>query len=444
MNDSYLKGPQGTPAANRQEAVPAKIKYCLYSRKSTESEERQVLSIDSQIKEMLRLAEREGLEVAEIRRESHSAKDTGKRPVFNELLEDIRRGRFNGILTWAPDRLSRNAGDLGALVDLMDQKLLAEIRTNGQRFTDSPSEKFLLMILGSQAKLENDNRGVNVKRGLKTRVEMGLWPGVAPLGYLNQYTMDKKCQLVIDPQRAPVVKRIFEKVAEEKWSGQQVYNWLRHELNFRTRGDKHVALSGIFRMLATPFYYGMYEYPKKSGNWYQGKHEPIITKELFERARDQLGREVAVRDRKEFAFTRLISCGACGSAVSAEEKFKPLKGGGTARYVYYGCNRGKDRSCKNNYIREEDLIEQLIGIMDKIDLNELGVRVKFEEEIERFNKFQKIAFGKTGSATAKKSEIDVRTYVKYLLREGSMLEKRELLSNLRSKLTYRERTLTLS
>jgi DNA invertase Pin-like site-specific DNA recombinase len=138
--------------------VEAKMKYCLYARKSTEQEERQILSIDSQIKEMFRMAEREGIEIVEVRRESHSAKSTGQRPVFNELLEDIRQGKFNGILTWAPDRLSRNAGDLGAIVDLMDQKALLEIRTFGQRFTNSPNEKFLLMILGSQAKLENVNR----------------------------------------------------------------------------------------------------------------------------------------------------------------------------------------------------------------------------------------------------------------------------------------------
>ncbi|MBI2048222.1 MAG: recombinase family protein, partial [Parcubacteria group bacterium] len=100
------------------------VRYCLYARKSTESDEKQALSIDSQVKEMLAIAERDGLDIIDIRRESHSAKDSGQRPVFNEIIKDIQTGRFNGILTWAPDRLSRNAGDLGALVDLMDQKLL--------------------------------------------------------------------------------------------------------------------------------------------------------------------------------------------------------------------------------------------------------------------------------------------------------------------------------
>ncbi len=150
------------------------MKYCLYARKSTESEERQVLSIDSQIKEMLQLAEREGLEIVTMKRESHSAKETGQRPVFNEIVEEIKQNKFNGILTWAPDRISRNAGDLGRIVDLMDSGKLHEIRTYGQKFGNNPNEKFLLMILGSQAKLENDNRGINVKRGLRTRAESGM------------------------------------------------------------------------------------------------------------------------------------------------------------------------------------------------------------------------------------------------------------------------------
>lgn len=436
-------GPKG---AGVPTAVPPheKIRYLLYARKSTESEERQVLSIDSQVKEMLQLAEKEGLEVAEIRRESHSAKATGQRPVFNEIVNDLRLGKFNGILTWAPDRIARNAGDLGAIVDLMDQKLLMEIRTYGQRFTNNPNEKFLLMILGSQAKLENDNRGVNVKRGLRTRVEMGLWPGMAPLGYLNQKMMDKKCQLIIDPARAPLVKQMFEKVAKQKWSGRKIYNWLRFELNFKTRGNKPLTLSGVYRMLTMPFYYGMFEFPRKSGNWYQGKHKPLITEELFQEVQAQLKRDQIVRESKEFAFTKLFTCGLCGSGISAEEKFKDLKDGGVNRYVYYGCSRARDRNCKNKYIREEELIEELIKILDKVNINELGMRMKLEDEIRRFNKLQKLMNRNNGKQALEESDVNIREYAKYLLREGSVSEKRELLSNLRSRLIYKNKVLMLA
>ncbi len=192
-----------------QQAIP--MRYCLYARKSSEGDELQALSIDSQIKEMLDMARAENIEIAEVRQESHSAKDSGQRPIYNQLLADIRAGVFNGILCWTPDRLSRNAGDLGALVDLMDQGSLHEIRTHGQKFTNNPNEKFLLMILGSQAKLENDHKGVNVKRGLRAKCEMGWRPGLAPLGYIHDKYADKgEKRVVIDPKRAPIIKKIFD------------------------------------------------------------------------------------------------------------------------------------------------------------------------------------------------------------------------------------------
>ena len=440
MAMNTAEAPTGTLARPIQ--APIRVKYCLYARKSTESEERQVLSIDSQIKEMLELAEREGLEIVTMKRESHSAKETGQRPVFNEIVDEINEGKFNGILTWAPDRISRNAGDLGKIVDLMDAGKLHEIRTFGQRFTNSPSEKFLLMILGSQAKLENDNRGVNVRRGLRTRAEMGLWAGLAPLGYLNQYMMDKKCQVIVDPIRSPIIKQMFEKVAYEKWSGRKLYNWLRFELNFHTRGNKPMTLSSVYRTLDNPFYYGVFERPLGSGNWYTGKHTPLITKEIFDQTQAQLTRDKIVRETKEFAFTKLFTCGYCGSGISAEEKWKQLKGGGANRYIYYSCSRARDRNCKNKYIREEDLITELLKILDKVNINELGMRQKLEEEIARFNIFQRSVLG-TKEKIQNNKETDIRNYAKYILKEGTTVEKRELLANLRSRIIYKDKMLTL-
>lgn len=92
--------------------ITPKVEYCLYARKSSEDDERQAMSIDSQLAEMNDLATKEGLFIKEVRRESHSAKQSGQRPVFNQLLNDIRGGIFTGILTWAPDRLSRKSRKL--------------------------------------------------------------------------------------------------------------------------------------------------------------------------------------------------------------------------------------------------------------------------------------------------------------------------------------------
>jgi len=421
-----------------------KTRYCLYARKSTESDEKQVLSLDSQVKEMLQIAEKENLEVIDIRREAHSAKDSGERSVFNEIIQDIKRGRFNGILTWAPDRLSRNAGDLGSLVDLMDQKLLTEIRTYGQRFTNSPSEKFLLMILCSQAKLENDNKSVNVKRGLRVRCEMGLRPGPAPTGYLNEKRIDRKCQVIIDTERAPIIKQMFEKVAYEKWSGRKIYHWLKFDLNFRTiTSNKNLTLSNVYTILQNPFYYGTFEYPVGSENWYTGKHQPIITHELFEKTLEQLKRDrITHGESKEFAFTKLITCALCGSGITAEEKFKTLKDGTTVRYVYYGCTRSKDLHCKNPYIREEELIKQFLRIIDEINLDELGMREKIEKEIERYHKFQSEVLG-LNSKEKEQKEINIRNYAKYILKDGSIMEKRELLVCFKSRLFIKNKILYL-
>lgn len=418
-----------------QEKVQKPIAYCLYARKSSESEERQSLSIDSQIKEMQKLAEREGLSIKEVRRESRSAKSRGDRPIFNELINDVRFGKFGGILTWATDRLSRNAGDLGALVDLMDAGKLLDIRTYNQRFTNSPNEKFLLMILGSQAKLENDNRSVNVKRGIRSRVQAGLWPGPAPIGYLNQNRTDKKCEVIIDTSRAPTIKQMFEKVANNRMSTRNIYQWLK-DIGFRSHHGKVFAHSSVQRTLNNPFYYGRFEHPKKSGKWHTGKHEPIITKALFQKVQDRLHRIQTKRSVKEFSFVRLFTCGLCGSGIVAEDKVKKLSDGTMAHYIYYGCSRGRDRFCKNSYIREEELIKELVGIIDTAEIDELGIRYKFDEEVTRYGKFLNHVLGKPTDLKAEEIELNIRAYAKYVLMDGSKTEKRELLGHLRSRLVY--------
>ncbi len=383
------------------------LRYCLYARKSSEAEERQALSIDSQIKEMLQVAQRDNLSVLEIKRESHSAKETGQRPVFNQIIQDIKLGKFNGILVWHPDRLSRNAGDLGSVVDLIDQLKLVEVRTYSQKFTNNPSEKFLLMILGSQAKLENDNKSINVKRGLRTKVEMGLWPSVAPTGYLTHPDRTMKCHVIIDPARSHMIRMIFEKFMYEGVSGRRMFRWLKDDAKFRTKNDKPLSLANIYTILRNSFYCGLLEYPRGSGKWYLGKHEPIISQELFKKVQEKLDSKACIeRVSKGFAFTRLMKCGMCNSGITADEKYKNLSDGTIAKYIYYACTRFHDKHCHNPYIREESLIEQLIEIVDKIDLNKFGIKDKLEKEIKRMSEFQNKIMG-VSSPQIENKNIDI-------------------------------------
>jgi len=237
---------------------------------------------------------------------------------------------------------------------------------------------------------------------------------------------------------------MFEKVANDQWSGRNLYRWLKNEIKFVTKNGKPLSLANVYMILKNPFYCGIFEYPRNSGNWYTGKHKSIITKELFDRVQRQLERDNIVRSQnKEFAFTKLIKCGLCGSGITADEKFKKLKNGTIKRYVYYGCTKVRDLSCKCGYIREEALIEQLFKIIDKISLDKIGMKERLEKEVQRYHQFRHGVLGIKEENEKRNKEVDIRNYAKYILKEGSIYDKRELLSCLKSKLILKNKELSL-
>jgi hypothetical protein len=184
------------------------------------------------------------------------------------------------------------------------------------------------------------------------------------------------------------------------------------------------------------------QYPVGSGNWYQGKHIPIITKELFDKVQVVLNEKfIPKTESKEFAFTQLIKCGYCGSGISADEKFKKLKDGGVNRHVYYFCTKARNIDCKNPAINEPGLINEFIELIDRIDLDELGIRASIEQEIARFNKFRVGVLGH--KKETHDADIDIRNYAKYLLRDGTITEKRELMSFMKSKLIIKDKKIEL-
>src|SRR5690606_14085319 len=127
------------------------------------------------------------------------------------------------------------------------------------------------------------------------------------------------------------------------------------------------------------FYYGVFEYPQKSGNWYTGKHQPLITKEVFDMVQEQVKSQVLrTQEPKEFAFTKMMVCGLCDSGVSADEKFKRQKNGNVHRYVYYGCSKSKDRNCKCCYVEEKALIQEFQKLVDSINFNEVPMKDKIK------------------------------------------------------------------
>ena len=434
------------------------IQYCLYARKSSESDERQAMSIDGQLSEMKAMAKKEKLFVSEVITESHSAKESGQRPEFNNLLQGINEEKFNAILTWAPDRLSRNAGDLGRIVDLMDQGKLIKIQTYSQSFSNNPNEKFLLMILCSQAKLENDNRGINVKRGLRNKCEVGIRPGMAPIGYLNIMKFNRISTVGIDPERGPVIKEMFNKVATEGYSGRMVQKWLR-SINFRTRNNCHMALSRIYKVLRTHFYYGDFKY---GGKLYKGNYEPLITKQVFEKV--QLHLDVAPRqwNKQLFPFKKICKCGNCGGSVTAEIKHKKLVRGGFHVHIYYHCNRIKELECHEPYITETELIRQLVAYLPNLKLNVPFLMHECKNDIKRLQNLKsavlreksprleltphssKINIIELESTEYSEDQIDiVKEYLLHVLKFGTPEERVKILGGIESKFTLKERKLFL-
>lgn len=256
------------------------------------------------------------------------------------------------------------------------------------------------------------------------------------LGYLNQkYAKMGEKKIFLDPVRAPIVKEMFEKGAYEGWSGRQSLRWLTNEKNFRTRNNLKLPLSMVYKILENPFYYGKYEYPLKSGKFYDGEHEPLITKELFDRVRTIMTVPLKPKYRsKEFTFTRLMKCGNCRYGITATERIKKFKSGTSKRYVYYHCTNKGVVACKEPYMREEEVITQLIAIIQNVAINSESVAQKLEGEIERFLAFSRGVLSQTQEIALNPNDDEMRKYLLYLLTYGNKEDKREVLALLESKL----------
>lgn len=414
------------------------LKYCLYARKSSESDERQAMSIDSQLTEMRSLADNKGLNIVCELQESHSAKESGQRPIYNRLLKGISNEEYNAVLTWAPDRLSRNAGDLGSIVDLMDSGKLLQIHTYSQTFTNNPNEKFLLMILCSQAKLENDNKSINVKRGIKAKCEMGWRPGVAPLGYINR-TFGGISDIIPDPDRAEVITEMFHKAAEG-WSGRRLKSWL-DEKGVTTRSGKLVPLSSLLAMLINPFYYGEFQYPEgPDAKWHKGAHKPLISRELWNEVQQSRGINKGVWGSKQFAFRGLIYCGQCGAMFTAQEKFKKLKNGGYNRHVYYSCTRRVDPNCQERYINEIELCRMLQEFIEQ-NYDEIKITDKLRAKIEKHYQITKTLM--EYYKFDKKLDTPFIEYSRYILSKGTEAERTSYTNGIITKLSIKNGLLSI-
>ena len=357
-------------------------KYILYARKSTDTEDKQVLSIEAQLVELRKFAKDNDLVVIDELIEKRTAKMPG-RPVFNSMIKRIENGEANGILAWHPDRLARNSIDGGQIIYLLDQTTLNYLQFPIFQFENTSQGKFMLSIMFGQSKYYVDNLSENTKRGLRAKVRNGNFPSQAPFGYLND---SRTKTIILDKRYAPLVKEIFEKYARGDQTMSQLADFLQGN-GVITRTGKVFKDDKVKSILQNPFYYGHFLY---KGELYEGRHQPIFSKALF----DKVQLVIAERGHKKRAkkeavpFLGLMKCANCGMSITSETKTRTQKNGNFHRWTYYRCSRKKRAvKCINPPIREKDLLLQPSALLGKYTMSEkmfafMNERIEQDEQAE--------------------------------------------------------------
>src|SRR3989339_612249 len=408
--------------------------YFIYARKSTDDEERQQLSIPAQLDELRTFAEKEGLIITDTFIESKTAKVPG-RELFNQMLDRVEKGGAQGILSWHPDRLARNAVDAGRIVYFLDRNILTDLKFLTFWFQNTPQGLFMLSIAFGQSKYYVDALSVNTKRGLRQKVRLGWMPSQAPRGYLNE-RLSKT--IIKDPKEWKQIKQLFEYYSQGTHTFSDASDFLAKN-NFKSSYGNNLKIDAVKSILKNPFYCGLFWYSKEL---HQGKHEPIISKRLFDQTQEVLSLRGKPQTKLKVPkpFTNLIRCGECGMMITSEVQ----KG-----YLYYRCTKkSKIHQCSQPFIREEKLLEQLNDNIKKLVLRpDWGKQMLVKLKTERDNISQSVMVASKElkervSIINKKISFLLESFLDQIIsKEDYLLKKSQLVSEKKS---LEEKILTLS
>ena len=376
-------------------------KFFLYARKSTDVEDMQILSIEAQLNELRELAKKEGLEIVDELVEKKSAKVPG-REIFNFMLDRIEKEEANGIISWHPDRLARNSVDGGRIIYLLDRGKLSALKFNTFWFEPTPQGKFMLNIAFSQSKYYVDSLSENTKRGLRQKARNGFCPGPAPIGYLND---SRSKTVVLNKKVSPIIKEAFEYYSCGNVLMREVSSFLAKK-EIHLPNGKSFGLTRIRKILTNSYYYGHFVF---AGEVYEGRYDPIISKQLFDKVQEIINRKnkqwsKARVERIHKPYLGLLRCGECGMGISGDFKVRNYKNGNCSHFNYYRCTKkNKVIKCLQPHIREEDLDNKLITLLKKYALrNDWAIKMNKKLDLEE----KDIAQSSFSVISLKRKEID--------------------------------------
>ena len=361
-----------------------KLKYKIYARKSTEDSGRQVRSIADQISDCQSLAQRLGLTVVgEPIREQQSAMEAGKRPLFDELLRELKTGKIDGIIAWHPDRLARNSIESGKIIDMLDRHEIKDLRFHSHQFSNDPNGKMLLGMLFVFAKHYSDDLGFKVRRGVRKRMREGMSGGTPKHGYIQHGGLYEPDHHGNDNFK--LIRHAWEmRLAGAKYPEISAYlNENGYEKHYHPedkasggRIDEWRALlmddSTLSRMFRDPFYYGVLVQADQETDLTDPElglnFLPMITREEFAQVQAITPENKRGKDKKKQVWLPCrdrVYCNICNDPrpMSVYMTGKKKKNGD--RYVYFRCRNPECKREKRD-IKADVIMNEITIILPRL------------------------------------------------------------------------------
>jgi DNA invertase Pin-like site-specific DNA recombinase len=334
------------------------LRTVVYLRKSTkDKDEKQIHSIERQMRDIQEHVERwnklypphEQLffdPEKDLIAEDASAKHPG-RPKFGEMVERIRKGKYDVLLCTDLNRLSRNAVDTGTLVQLLEDECLQRVQTRDQRYGTTPTDKFVFSLFLSVSKFENDQRAVSTKSGMANQKSRGETTHRAPLGYVNMGEKKGRRWVDKDPKSFDGVKRLWELMQTGDYTIADIYREAgRLGVTYQTRNGRKQLTETAFRtVFQNRYYLGQVQMTDDDGivTWVSGKHAAMVTEEQFQRVQiilqgrgyrhQQLTRAPSI----EAILSEVLLCGKCTTVTNGIEKQSKMTYEGKVRCTCGHC-----------------------------------------------------------------------------------------------------------